>query len=560
MKKILSIPLFTLMVCIGYAIVCSSNSLPKDKSIEVLILSGSNNHDWKNTTAFLSGIFSELGLFSVEITEKPDTIKSSDLANFDVVVSNWNSWPENDLRWSDSTEKALLSFIKKGGGFVTFHSSSSAFYAWPEFKEISTGAWVMDSAWHGKRSATRVMIKNSRHPITKGMSGFFIYDELWVNGGNNEKFEVLGSATNEDISGKDIEVQPAIMVSKYGKGKIFHTILGHDVRAMRNTGFQTLMLRGTEWAASGKVTQSLPQELQKNNNSYQKLNWQRTDTTFALLKGKNILWQYNFNTTHGRPFFHSVYVGKNNITCVSPDDHAWHLGEWFRWKYINKVNYWEYQKESFQSDGITEIENIEITPNSDFSADIKMKISYHPIQGENVLSEFRAIKISPPQENGNIWMDYEFDFTAISDKVVLDRTPIEGEPDGKYWGGYAGLSIRFNQDFMNSHFISGWNDNENINGRTGDWLYMGFTGLDGKQVGSQIMIDPHAIRDGAAWYSVNTDKLPFYYFSPAFLYHKPLVLLKDEKINLKYRILHLNGTMDNSRLNKEFNKYQNESH
>src|SRR5690554_1846311 len=118
MRKILPTLLLTLMVSIGHTAPHSSCSLPEDKPIEVLILSGSNNHDWKNTTPFLSRIFSESNLFSVENTEKPDTLKSSDLANFDVVVSNWNSWPENDLRWPGSTEKALLSFIRKRGGFV----------------------------------------------------------------------------------------------------------------------------------------------------------------------------------------------------------------------------------------------------------------------------------------------------------------------------------------------------------------------------------------------------------------------------------------------------------
>jgi type 1 glutamine amidotransferase len=557
MNKFFLILFFSLITCFLFTVTGYSIEFSKDIQIKVLILSGSNNHDWKSTTSFLNQIFSESELFLVVISEKPDTLKSSDFPNFDVVVSNWNSWPENDLRWPKVTEKALLSFIKKGGGFVTFHSSTSALYEWPEFKEISTAAWVMDSTWHGKRSATRVKIDNNRHPITKGMTGFYIFDELWVNTEKNEEFEVLGSATNEDISGKGIGYQQAIMVSEYGKGKIFHTILGHDVRAMRNTGFKTLMLRGTEWAATGKVKQTIPQELQSRIDEYK---WEKTDTSFALLQGKKIVWKYNFNELHGRPFFHPVYVGKNNITCVSPDDHAWHLGQWFCWKFINKVNYWEYQKGSYQSEGETEIKDIEITPNSDFSATIQMEIVYHPINGENVLSEFRTINVSPPQDNGSIWMDYKLNFDAIADTVLLDRTPIEGEQDGKSWGGYAGLSIRFNQDFMDSHFISSWSNNENINGKTGDWLYMGFAGLNGNQVGSQIMIDSGSRRDGAAWYSVNTNDLPFYYFSPAILYKKPLRLLKGEGIKLNYRVLHLNGAMNESKLNKEFQKYQIEKY
>jgi len=526
--------------------------------IQILILSGSNNHNWRQTTPFLESLFSRTEMFEVQITNRPDTLKVSDFKKNDVILNNWNSWPETDFRWPKATENALLDFIKNGGGFVTFHASTSAFYNWPEFQEFSTAAWITDSTWHGKNSSTKITIENDQHPVTRGMSGFFNFDELWINAGENEKFKILGSATNEDISNKGIKNQPAIMVSEYGKGRIFHTILGHDVRAIRNTGFQTLILRAVEWAATGEVTQKLPQELRKKNIPELNLTWNKTDTTFALLKGSNIVWQYNFNTKHSRPFFHPVYVGNNNVTCLSPADHRWHLGQWFCWKYINRVNYWEYLGDNFTSAGITEIQSVEIVPNPDFSAKIKMKIVYHPANGEHVLAEKRIIKVSSPQDKGNIWMDYQFIFEALADTVLLDRTPIEGESDGKSWGGYAGLSVRFNQDFTGSHFISAWGDNENINGKTGDWLYMGFKGLDGKPVGTQIIVDPENQTEGAAWYSVNTDGLPFWYFSPAVLYQKPLRLLKGEMLPLKYRVVHHNGEITESILNHHFAKFSEE--
>jgi type 1 glutamine amidotransferase len=216
-----------------------------------LLLSGRNNHEWQQTTPFLEKLFSQSGLFSVCVTERPDTLKMNDFKKYDVVLSNWNSWPENDLRWPAETENALLQFIKNGGGFVTFHASTSAFYKWPEFQEISTAAWIMDTTSHGKVSETNVSRINKKHPVTAGIGDFIIFDELWVNGKSNPKFETLGFASNnENSAGR----QPAIFVADYGKGRIFHTILGHDVKAMENEGFQSLMIRGTEWAATGKVS------------------------------------------------------------------------------------------------------------------------------------------------------------------------------------------------------------------------------------------------------------------------------------------------------------------
>jgi len=252
--KYLAFPVLLLLLLTQFA--CN----PGSKPINILILSGSNNHEWQQTTGFLENMFQQTGNFKTKVTNQPDTLSFADFEKFDVVLSNWNSWPENDLRWPVETENALLQFIKEGGGFVTFHSSTSAFYKWPEFQEISTAAWIMDSTSHGKPSETRVEISNVEHPVTQGIKGFEIFDELWINTAKNNKFEVLGTATNEVLTQKEAESQPAIMVAEYGKGRIFHTILGHDLIAMQSEGFQSLLLRGTEWAATGKVLQKLLSE------------------------------------------------------------------------------------------------------------------------------------------------------------------------------------------------------------------------------------------------------------------------------------------------------------
>jgi type 1 glutamine amidotransferase len=49
-----------------------------------------------------------------------------------------------------------------------------------------------------------------------------------------------------------------LMTIRFGKGRIFHTTLGHDVPAMQCVGFITTLQRGAQWAATGKVTQAVP--------------------------------------------------------------------------------------------------------------------------------------------------------------------------------------------------------------------------------------------------------------------------------------------------------------
>ena len=221
--------------------------------LRMLILTGRNNHNWEQTTAVLESTLKESGLFSVDVTTQPDTLNFEDLKKYDALLDNWNSWPENNLRWPEATEQGLLRFLEEGGGLVFFHSSSSAFYTWPEFKQISTAAWIMDSTWHGPVSQVKVSVQNQEHPITSGLTDFYILDELWLIAEQNKSFKVLGLAVNTE---EDTGEQASIFVGSYGKGRIFHTILGHDETALRNPEFQALMIRAAEWASTGQVSAS----------------------------------------------------------------------------------------------------------------------------------------------------------------------------------------------------------------------------------------------------------------------------------------------------------------
>jgi len=529
-----------------------------EQKIRLLILSGRNNHDWETTTPVLHSALAESGRFEVDLTLRPDTLNYNQIDQYDVLISNWNSWPENDLRWPMAMEEGLIRYVEEGGGLLFFHASTSVFYNWSEFQDISTAAWV-DQTHHGPNCPVHITIDNRDHPVTKGFSDFYIFDELWIDAGQDDSFQVLGSASKEDSSGIDASKQPAIFVKEVGKGRIFHTILGHDARALRNSGFKALIRRAAEWAATGKVTEAIPQDLRiQAAEKEQAYGWIETDSTFGLVQGEDVIWQFNHNTKHGKPFFHPVCVNQNRMTCLSPDDHIWHLGQWFSWKYINGLNYWEYIGKSYRSEGITDIVLTRFTKHPDFSADIYLEIGYHPPAGVTILKEHRSIHIAAPGKERTC-MDYELIFEAVANEVVLDRTPITGEPEGKSWGGYAGLSLRFNQDFMEPTWITATGNNLNVNGSTEDWLYMGFKGLYGESVGSAMFIYNQSRREGEGWYLIHDTEMPFYYFSPAYLYLKPVTLQSGDKIQLNYRILHMSGGASKQRLQLEYQRYLDET-
>lgn len=230
--------------------------------LRVLLLTGKNNHDWKQTTPAIEKVLVDSGRFAVAVTDGLAGRDPASLAGYDVIVSNWNNWPSiKDREWGPAIEKAFLDFVRGGKGFVVVHAASTPFQNWPEFQQIVGSTWELGKTGHGRIHRFKVAVTDKDHPITRGMSDFWITDELWHRAGKQKDIHVLCEALSAKEAGGSGELEPMVLCTTFGKGRGFNLILGHDVRAMQSAGWQLLMLRGTEWAATGKVT--LPATLPK---------------------------------------------------------------------------------------------------------------------------------------------------------------------------------------------------------------------------------------------------------------------------------------------------------
>jgi hypothetical protein len=450
--------------------------------------------------------------------------------------------------------------VNEGGGVLTIHAGGSSFYNWDDYHRISIGRWGKET-YHGPATLGKVFGFDQSHPITKGLGTFYIMDEIWERTDIYPGSTAIGSLSAKDKKDGHLIDVKSVFVSQSGKGRTFYTTLGHDERAMLNSGLQTLLLRAAQWCAGREVTIKIPNELQTDRDQNKDhFNWIKTESSLTLSNPSEIIWQYNFNNRFGKPYFHPLTINHSDLTCVSPPDHPWHLGLWFSWKFINGVNYWEYLKDykspetGYHSEGITEILKKEINTNPDFSADIRMKIGYHPINGKAVLTEERKLHISPQSSDGSYFIDEEHLFTAQSEIVELDRTPIVGEPGGQSWGGYAGLSIRFNQDYTSPEIVT---ETDSTNCPKCNWHYMGFNNLTGGKTGMAILQHPQFTPKSSSWYLINDQKIPFYYYSPAILFDKKIVLKKGETLRLKYRIWLLPGKISKEQLQEKFDQYLN---
>jgi hypothetical protein len=170
--------------------------------------------------------------------------------------------------------------------------------------------------------------------------------------------------------------------------------------------------------------------------------WQHDDQAIAWLQDGQPLWRLSFDPAKGKPFFNPLTAGAVSLTTFQPEDHPWHYGLWFSWKYINGVNYWEEERQSGRAEGATGWSTPQIDARPDGSATIRMNVTYTHPSGRVDMTEVRELKISAPTAKGRYTIDWVSQFTAGKEGAVLDRTPMPGEPDGKVNGGYAGLGVR----------------------------------------------------------------------------------------------------------------------
>ncbi|GMW00299.1 MAG: hypothetical protein AMXMBFR84_14370 [Candidatus Hydrogenedentota bacterium] len=231
-----------------------------DTPVRVLILSGQNNHDWKTTTPFMEQMFDESERFAADVMEDPSKLTAEFLAPYDVIVSNWSAYPAMTGRqWGPVAEQALIEFVRNGKGFVLVHAATACFSDWPEFQEMAGCTWG-DASGHGKVHAFAVNIKDAEHPIAVGMSAFITQpDELYHRLTPQPSMHVVCEAYSDPEMKGTGQYEPVAVVTNYGKGRCFYNILGHNVAAMDGPGWRTLMLRGTEWAATDNVTIPIPQ-------------------------------------------------------------------------------------------------------------------------------------------------------------------------------------------------------------------------------------------------------------------------------------------------------------
>jgi len=269
------------------------------QKLEVLIVDGVNNHDWRAATQSIGSILEASGRFHVDVSTSPSreappeawAAWRPEFARYRAVIVNFNGGHlANGIRWPSEVEAAFLRYLRGGGGVVIFHAANNAFLQWPEYNEIVGLLWrdksfgpglVFDDGGklvevpagqglnpgHGPRHDFQMRIRDQQHPITRDMPELWMHPAEQLTHGQHgpaQELTVLTSAWSKDSH----RHEPMDWIRAYGKGRVYTTMLGHTWINETNpnidcAGFQTLFARAVEWAAAGRVTLPVPADFPK---------------------------------------------------------------------------------------------------------------------------------------------------------------------------------------------------------------------------------------------------------------------------------------------------------
>jgi type 1 glutamine amidotransferase len=223
---------------------------------KVLLLTGGQrqHHGYRDQAFYLAGALEDTGRYEVTINEDGAILESPAMAKYDLIIVNADR-RDPEFKFTKSQQEALLSWIKAGHGYVSIHGADNAAPDWvPEWREMLGGVFshvgLPDSKT--KKGSYTIKIVNTQHPITRGLNDFPLKDELYYHIQMQPGVEPL--ATTDHDGG----TWPVAWTRTYGRGRVFHTPLGHrdfgpgkDDPA-QDPNLKKLIIQGVDWVAEGK--------------------------------------------------------------------------------------------------------------------------------------------------------------------------------------------------------------------------------------------------------------------------------------------------------------------
>ncbi|MDR3620563.1 MAG: ThuA domain-containing protein [Paludisphaera borealis] len=212
--------------------------------VKVLLVTGVDHpaHEWKKSAPALRDVLEDGGRCAVRIVEDPEVLGTDVVFDYDVVVIHFRN--DKPLARDRQARANLTKLADQGRGLVLIHFACGAFGGSADYEELAGMVWDGKNT-HDPRGAFTVHVVDAGHPITAGLGDFTTDDELYIGLEERRPVHVLASARSK-VTGRD---HPMAFTVEHGPGRVFHSALGHDARALQVPAAAELIRRGTLWTA-----------------------------------------------------------------------------------------------------------------------------------------------------------------------------------------------------------------------------------------------------------------------------------------------------------------------
>jgi type 1 glutamine amidotransferase len=135
-------------------------------------------------------------------------------------------------------ENATVDFVHNGGAFLNLHNSMGLYPEGGPYLNLVGGRYI----GHGPLERFAVEVADPDHPITRGVTGFWVADEQHTPPFDESKVHLL--LRNRSDDGK---VAAAGWAYEPGRGRLCHLAPGHTREALEHPMFQKLATNAVEW-------------------------------------------------------------------------------------------------------------------------------------------------------------------------------------------------------------------------------------------------------------------------------------------------------------------------
>jgi type 1 glutamine amidotransferase len=205
---------------------------------------------------YLSGLLENTGRFEVTIGEDAAILETPAIHKYDLIIVTADR-RDDEFKFTNSQQEAIFELVRSGLGYVSIHGANNAAKDWsPTWKEMLGGVFSHSGLPDGKtrKGTYTVKIVDTASPITQGLKDFTIRDELYYHIQMQTDVQPLATIEYDGVA------WPVAWTRTFGKGRVFHTPLGHrdfgpdKEDPLRNPGLAQLIVQGSDWVAAGRRT------------------------------------------------------------------------------------------------------------------------------------------------------------------------------------------------------------------------------------------------------------------------------------------------------------------